>query len=182
LVVCASPSISMPRSAKNARRLGGDLERLRRRALRRELEDPRPVGVEPQLDDHLAREALRHALDLEDEDRPEEREVLEPDAVGRVLGEEGPLAPSRRACAAGRRPERRRWTDVRGMPFSEAEQTWPPGTASTSTTHSGDSRSSGGSSETTTGRSLITESSPFCATRRARTTTPAFSSVRSGVS
>ena len=39
-----------------------------------------------------------------------------------------------------------------------------------------------GSSEGTTGRSLTTESSPFCAVRRARTTRPWLSSFRSGVS
>ena len=73
-------------------------------------------------------------------------------------------------------------TGVLGTPFIEAEQTKPPGIASTSTMHHGDSRTLRGSSEGTTGRSLTTESSPLPATRRARTTTPALSSCRSGVS
>ena len=48
--------------------------------------------------------------------------------------------------------------------------------------HIRDSRTPRASSAGTIGRSLTTESSPFCATRRARTTTPARSSVSSGVS
>ena len=44
-------------------------------------------------------------------------------------------------------------TAVFGMPFTDAEQTWPPGMASTSTMHSGESRTSGGRSDGTTGRS-----------------------------
>ena len=56
-------------------------------------------------------------------------------------------------------------TGVCGTPFSDAEQTWPPGMASTSTMHIGDSRTLRGSSAGTTGRSLITESSPLPATR-----------------
>src|SRR5436190_10339148 len=71
--------------------LGGDLEGLCRAALRRELEDARPVGIEPQLDHHLAREPGRRGLELEHEDGPQEREVLERDPLGRVLGEEGAL-------------------------------------------------------------------------------------------
>jgi hypothetical protein len=71
---------------------------------------------------------------------------------------------------------------VPGSPFIEAEHTYPPGIASTSTMHTCDSRTSFGRPEGTTGRSLTTESSLFPATRRARTTTPALSSARSGVS
>jgi len=66
--------------------------------------------------------------------------------------------------------------------LSEAEQTYPPGIASTSTTRLGEARSSSGNSFGTTGRSLTTESSPLRWTRRARTTTPRLSSARSGVS
>ena len=66
--------------------------------------------------------------------------------------------------------------------FSDPEQTKPPGMASTSTPKLGDTRSSAGSSLGTTGRSLMTVSAPRPCTRRARATTPALSSARSGVS
>ena len=66
--------------------------------------------------------------------------------------------------------------------FMLAEQTNASGPASTSTTRFSDSRSFGGSASGTTGRSLTTESLPLPWTRRARTTTPALFSSRSGVS
>ena len=66
--------------------------------------------------------------------------------------------------------------------FSVPEQTKPPGSASTSTRKLGESRSSTGSSDGTTGRSFTTESSPLPWIRLARTTTPALSSASSGVS
>ena len=66
--------------------------------------------------------------------------------------------------------------------FIDAEQTKPPGIASTSTPRFGESRSSSGSCAGTTGRSLTTESSPLRWTLRARTTTPFLFSARSGVS
>ena len=56
--------------------------------------------------------------------------------------------------------------------FIDPEQTNPPGIASTSTPKLGEARSFFGSSAGTTGRSLTTLSSPFCWTRRARTTRP----------
>src|SRR5215211_7475714 len=67
-------------------------------------------------------------------------------------------------------------------PLRDAEQTKPPGIASTSTKKPGVRRSSGASSSGTTGRSLTTESPPLRCTRRARATTPAPLSARSGVS
>ena len=72
-------------------------------------------------------------------------------------------------------------TGVFGTPLNDAEQTKPPGIASTSTMQNRESRTSSGNSDGTTGRSLTTESSPL-RTRRARTTTPLRSSARSGVS
>jgi hypothetical protein len=83
---------------------------------------------------------------------------------------------------SGPLPETVSRTDDFGTPLSEAEHTYPPGRASTSTTNSGNFRSEVGSSEGTTGRSLTTESSPRPCTRRARATTPALLRSRSGVS
>jgi hypothetical protein len=71
---------------------------------------------------------------------------------------------------------------VSGLPFNDAETTKPPGTASSSTLNDAERRRSAGSFDGTTGRSLTTESSPLPWTRRPRTTTPAASSRRSGVS
>ncbi len=64
----------------------------------------------------------------------------------------------------------------------DAEQTKPPGIASTSTFMLGDVRKCSGSSLGTTGRSFTTESSGRRCTRRARTTRPASFNLRSGVS
>jgi uncharacterized membrane protein len=72
-------------------RLGSDLERLRRQALRRELEDAAAVRVEPQLRDHLAREVARLPLQLEHEDRPEHREIFQIDPVRSVSPVQGTL-------------------------------------------------------------------------------------------
>ena len=77
-------------------------------------------------------------------------------------------------------PETVSRTDARGTPLSECRAHVPTRSASSSTTKSGRARSSGGRSDGTTGRSLITESSPFACTRRARTTTPALLSVEIG--
>src|SRR4051794_6920921 len=70
----------------------------------------------------------------------------------------------------------------RSVAFNAPEHTRPPGSASTSTRKFSDRRSLPGSSPGTTGRSLTTESSPLPWMRRARTTRPARSSARSGVS
>ena len=144
--------------------LGGDLERLARLALRRELEDPRAVRIEPHLGDQPAVVALGRVLQLEDEERAEDREVVERDPVGRVLGEERPLLL--REELAQRPLARDGFLHVagRGHPFIDPEQTNPPGDASTSTPKLGERRISFGSSDGTTGRSFTTESSPFSAT------------------
>ena len=68
------------------------------------------------------------------------------------------------------------------MFLAEAEHTYAPGMASTSTTMFGERRSLAGKSVGTTGRRFTTESSPRPCTRRARTTRPAWFNARSGVS
>src|SRR5215208_3790585 len=72
-------------------RFGRDLERFRRQAFGRELEDAVAVGVEPHLRDHLAREAARLPFELEHEDRPEHGEIVQLDPLGSVSPEQGPL-------------------------------------------------------------------------------------------
>ena len=80
--VCCSPSSrALARGTLATRRRPG---RPPRRALRRELQDPRSVRIEPDLRDEPAVEALEGELELQDEDRPEDREVVELNAVGRV--------------------------------------------------------------------------------------------------
>ena len=82
--VCCSPERSTPRPPRNARSLGRHLERLGRGAPRRELEHARAVRVEPHLGDEPPAELLRREAQLEHEDRPEHRQVVERDALGRV--------------------------------------------------------------------------------------------------
>src|SRR4051794_23589602 len=83
----------------------------------------------------------------------------------------------------GSSPASAAFTSVGGIAdFSVPEHTKPPGSASTSTRKSRDRRSFAGRSPGTTGRSFTIESSPLPWTRRARTTTPCWSSVSSGVS
>ena len=67
-------------------------------------------------------------------------------------------------------------------PFSDAEQTYPPGIASTSTLTVGERRISSGRSTGSTGRSLTTVSPARPCILRARATMPAALSSRSGVS
>src|SRR6266516_1111864 len=73
--------------------LCSDLERLARSALGRELEDPRSVGIQPHLGDHPAIERFRGELQLEHEDRSENGQVVEREALRGVLVVEGPLLP-----------------------------------------------------------------------------------------
>ena len=72
-------------------RLGGNLEGVRCGALRRQLENSRPVGVEPDLRDHAALQLRRLEVQLEDEDRSKDREVVEPESVRTVRSEERAL-------------------------------------------------------------------------------------------
>src|SRR5512132_800244 len=66
--------------------LCSDLERLVRRGAGRELEHARAVGVDPHLGDEPAPELLWREAQLEHEDRPEDRQVVELDPR-RMLGE-----------------------------------------------------------------------------------------------
>ena len=72
-------------------RLGRDLERLRGQALGRELEDAVAARVEPQLGDHLARVVARLPFELQHEDRPEHREIVQLDPLRGVRLIEGAL-------------------------------------------------------------------------------------------
>ena len=168
-------------SGEKGPRLCSDLERLARSALGRELEDPRSVGIQPHLGDHPAIERFRGELQLEHEDRSENGQVVEREALRGVLVVEGPLLPREQPLQPPFPRMVSRTSDF-GVPFIEPEQTNPPGITSTSTPNSGDRRTRPGSSDGTTGRSFTTESSPFLCTRRARATTPRSYSVRSGVS
>jgi hypothetical protein len=85
----ARPTIDAARD-EHRPALGRDLEGLVRRALGGELEDSRAIGVQPHLG-HQPPTALAGGLQLQLEDRAVHRQVVEGDAVGRVLGEEGPL-------------------------------------------------------------------------------------------
>src|SRR4051812_1579135 len=62
-------------------RLGAHLERLLREPLGRELEDPRAVRQEPHLDGQPAAELRRDGGELQHEDRPEDAEIVEPEAL-----------------------------------------------------------------------------------------------------
>ena len=54
-----------------------NLEGVGRLAFRRQLEDPRPIGIEPQLRHHRLVEVLGLELQLEDRDRPQWCQVVE---------------------------------------------------------------------------------------------------------
>src|SRR5918993_3122208 len=88
-------------------RLGRDLERLGRGALRRQLEDPRAVGVQPHLGDDLAlarrrRPQLGDELALEQERGAKRQQRIELDAIGGVRAEERTLALGEQAPDRGR--------------------------------------------------------------------------------
>jgi hypothetical protein len=67
-------------------RLRSSLERFVGPALRRQFQDRGVVRVEPQLRREPALEAMGRELQLEDEDRAQDREVIQADPVRRVLG------------------------------------------------------------------------------------------------
>ena len=153
------------------------------RALRRQLEDPRAVGVQP----HLGRPAACRS--------PPAGVFSLSTKIGPRSGRSSSSAPSG-ACASNsarcsfenrsrigpRRASTSRTADWPARPSSS------PSRRSRRATRRPRRRTSGpcgpplGSSEGTTGRSFTTESSPFFCVRRARTTRPALSSARSGVS
>jgi hypothetical protein len=72
-------------------RLGCDLECLVRRALGRDLEDPRSVLVEPQLGDDPPPELLGLEDAFQDERRTEGDESVHVETSGSMVGEEGTL-------------------------------------------------------------------------------------------
>src|SRR5262249_48286426 len=72
-------------------RLDRDLEGLGWQALRRELEHGGAVRKEPELGDDPALERRRRERELQDEDRAERSQLVRPDALRRVLGEERAL-------------------------------------------------------------------------------------------
>ena len=115
-------------------RLLGDAERLRRQALHRELEKARAVRIQPHLGDQLALEARRRELQLEHEDRAEHRRGRRARGPRARARRRTPAAPSRRACgSAARRATAVRTASAPACAFIDAEQTKPPGMASTST-------------------------------------------------
>ena len=119
--VCCSPVSVDATRGEVCPRLRGDLEHLGGRALGRELEDARAVRVEPHLGHERRSVALGRELQLEHEDRAEDRQVVEARAVRRVLLEEAPAGPSRTACAAASRPRRVRATSAcPSLPFIDA--------------------------------------------------------------
>src|SRR4029450_5229806 len=80
----------LPRQIDPARRqerarFRRNLKRLCRFALRRQLEDPRSVGIGPELRHEATVEVLRRRLQLEDKDWPEYHQLVESDAVGTVV-------------------------------------------------------------------------------------------------
>ena len=91
VLVCCSPWRSTPRSIRYSRTLVKTSKRSGRRALGGELEDAAAVRVEPQLGDELVGELWRRESHLEHEDRPEDREVVELEALRGVCRVEGAL-------------------------------------------------------------------------------------------
>ena len=113
--------------------LGGYLECLRRLAARRQLENPRAVRVDPHLGDEPALEARRDEAQLEDEDRPEDGQVVELTPFG-ACAENSCRCSFEKSFRSGSFPLAARSTSAwSGLPFSVPEQTNPPGSASTST-------------------------------------------------
>src|SRR5215207_2579892 len=74
--------------AEEGSRLRRGAEGVGRLALGRELEDARAIGIQPELRDEPPTEGLRSELELEDQDRPEQGQVVEADPFGRVPVEE----------------------------------------------------------------------------------------------
>ena len=142
--VCCSLSRSTPFEARNAR-VSAATWNASRRALRRELEDPRAVRIEPHLGDHLAVEALGRELQLEDEDRARGSRGRRARVPRARAPRRTPAAPSRRACASARLPARRLARHRRpGVPSASRSRRTRRAIASTSTPKFGDRRSPSG--------------------------------------
>ena len=97
--VSCSPERSTPCSVRNARVWAATSNASVVVAARRQLENPRAVRVDPDLGDEPALELRRDEAQLEDEDRPEDGQVVERHPFRRVLREQLSAAPSRRASA-----------------------------------------------------------------------------------
>ena len=163
-------------------RLGRDLEGVRRRALGGQLEEPRAVRVEPQLDDDPPRQlgGVKRSFRTKIGPRTERSSSATPSGAWAAYSVRCSLEKSRRR---GRPPARvLRTIGFSTSTFSRPEQTKPPGMALTSTPNPGWRRSAAGSSSGTTGRSFTTASSPLPWMRRVRTTSPCALSASSGVS
>ena len=91
VLVCCSPWRSTPRSTRKWRTLTMVSVRSAGRALGGELQDAAAVGVEPHLEDELVGELRRRERDLEHEDGPEDREIVQLEPLRRVRLVEGAL-------------------------------------------------------------------------------------------
>ena len=85
------PESPRPGSARKALNSAETWNASRGCAFSGELEDARPVRVEPELGDHGARKQLVNELQLHDIDRAQGDEIVERDALRCVGGEEVPL-------------------------------------------------------------------------------------------
>ena len=155
----------------------------RRQALRRELEDPRCRPGRARTRRRASAVLRRLERQLQHEGRAEDVGARR----ARCPPGRGPrrtrAAPSRRASAAAACPATAsRTSSFVALPFIDAEQTYPPGIASTSTPTLPERRRSSGSSSGTTGGASrpCRRRGPGPAARGA--TTPAALSARSGVS
>ena len=109
--------------AEEGSRLRRDLERVCSSALRRELEDPRAVGVEPQLRDEPSAELCRPEVQLENEERPQHGELVQLGTGDCVIREERALL-LRESLRIGRSPAAaRRTARASVFPLRAAEHT-----------------------------------------------------------
>ena len=185
VLVCCAPVRSTPRPVEERARLGGDLEHLRRRALGRQLEDPRRRrGTATARRPSCGRSSSGANLQLEHEDRAEHRRARRARCRRARAASKNARCSFENSLRIERSPGRR----ASRTSVAEPRPSSTPSTRSRRASRrprrptSGERRSCSGSSPGTTGRSLTTESSPRPWTRRARTTTPVPLSVRSGVS
>ena len=142
--------------------LGRHLERLPRSALRRELEDPRPVGIEPELGERRAIEPLgawTSASGRRSAPATTDRRASMPSGAWvakkrpLLLPEQLPQRPGAPPPPPARRPARPPFIEpaADALPASRRPPRRSPPTVA----------GSAGSSDGTTGRSFTTESSPF---------------------
>ena len=157
------------------------LEHLSRAAFGRQLRDARPIGIQPQLDHERSPQLLRRLLELERGDG-ERHELVELHAVGSVRGKNLRWPEENNELTLRLPSVTDRTSFLSSLALEEAEQTYAPGIASTSTPNSGSFHNSAGGLLGMTGRNLITVSSGPRWVRRARPTRPLLLTSRSGVS